>query len=113
MTVARSMSPIKTHSTSPTLTYKTPSLLNINNQDDELKDAKIKELEETIMALRKELNQMKTSHQENGTASYIDNRNELQQEQEHLEASQDHSSASNENNAENGDEIETLVNIVE
>ena len=74
MTVTRSMSPIK--STSPTLAYKTPSLMNIN-AEEELKDAnaKIKELEETIRALMNEnviiRNQNQNQNGVNGTTELV------------------------------------------
>ena len=72
MTVTRSMSPIK--STSPTLAYKTPSLMNIN-AEEELKDAnaKIKELEDTIRALKNELMNTRNQNQNgvNGTTELV------------------------------------------
>ena len=54
------MSPLKS---SPSLMFKTPSLLNINLEDDskdDSKDARIRELEETIAALRSELASVRT-----------------------------------------------------
>ena len=98
MTVARSMSPIKTHSISPTLTYKTPSLLNISNQDEELKDAKIKELEETIMALRRELAEVKNLKQENGGASILKNGYDQNQENNGVNPSPENEIESNNDN---------------
>ena len=56
LSAARSMSPLKS---SPSLMFKTPSLLNINLEDDS-KDARIRELEETIAALRSELASVRT-----------------------------------------------------
>ena len=57
LSAARSMSPLKS---SPSLMFKTPSLLNINLEDDS-KDARIRELEETIAALRSELASVRTT----------------------------------------------------
>ena len=60
LSAARSMSPLKS---SPSLMFKTPSLLNINLEDDskdDSKDARIRELEETIAALRSELASVRT-----------------------------------------------------
>ena len=64
LSAARSMSPLKS---SPSLMFKTPSLLNINLEDDSKedskdasKDARIRELEETIAALRSELASVRT-----------------------------------------------------
>ena len=57
LSAARSMSPLKS---SPPLMFKTPSLLNINLEDDS-KDARIRELEETIAALRSELASVRTT----------------------------------------------------
>ena len=88
MTVTRSMSPIK--STSPTLAYKTPSLMNIN-AEDEMKDAKIKELEETIKALRNELTSIKNQNQNgvNGTSEPV--KDKLMEEQKQYQVgSYDH-----------------------
>ena len=56
LSAARSLSPLKS---SPSLMFKTPSLLNINLEDDS-KDARIRELEETIAALRSELASVRT-----------------------------------------------------
>ena len=61
LSAARSMSPLKS---SPSLMFKTPSLLNINLEDDskdDSKDARIRELEETIAALRSELASVRTT----------------------------------------------------
>ena len=60
LSAARSLSPLKS---SPSLMFKTPSLLNINLEDDSKdasKDARIRELEETIAALRSELASVRT-----------------------------------------------------
>ena len=57
LSAARSLSPLKS---SPSLMFKTPSLLNINLEDDS-KDARIRELEETIAALRSELASVRTT----------------------------------------------------
>ena len=60
LSAARSLSPLKS---SPSLMFKTPSLLNINLEDDskdDSKDARIRELEETIAALRSELASVRT-----------------------------------------------------
>ena len=54
MSASRSLSPLKT---SPSMMFKTPSLVNISGdpEAESEKDARIRELEETIMALRTEL----------------------------------------------------------
>ena len=61
MSAARSMSPIKTQSTSPQQLFKTPSLMNINMEDgvDETKDQKIKDLEKMVAALKGELHSLR------------------------------------------------------
>ena len=59
MSASRSLSPLKT---SPSMMFKTPSLVNISGDPDveSEKDVRIRELEETIMALRTELTSIRS-----------------------------------------------------
>ena len=59
MSASRSLSPLKT---SPSMMFKTPSLVNISGDPDaeSEKDVRIRELEETIMALRSELTSIRS-----------------------------------------------------
>ena len=59
MSASRSLSPLKT---SPSMMFKTPSLVNINGdpEAESEKDNRIRELEETIMALRSELTSIRS-----------------------------------------------------
>ena len=59
MSATRSLSPLKT---SPSLMFKTPSLVNItgDQEPESLKDARIRELEEVILALRGELTSIRS-----------------------------------------------------
>ena len=59
MSASRSLSPLKT---SPSMMFKTPSLVNISGdpEAESEKDSKIRELEETILALRSELTSIRS-----------------------------------------------------
>ena len=62
MSASRSLSPLKT---SPSMMFKTPSLVNISGdlEAESEKDVRIRELEETIMALRSELTSIRSQSQ--------------------------------------------------
>ena len=59
MSASRSLSPLKT---SPSMMFKTPSLVNISGdpEAESEKDSRIRELEETILALRSELTSIRS-----------------------------------------------------
>ena len=62
MSASRSLSPLKT---SPSMMFKTPSLVNISGdpEAESEKDSRIRELEETILALRSELTSIRSQPQ--------------------------------------------------
>ena len=80
MSASRSLSPLKI-SPGPTTMFKTPSLVNINMYDD-VKDAKIKDLEETVAALKEELANLRKNRQEEREPEHLENHVEFQEQEE-------------------------------
>ena len=79
MSASRSLSPLKT-SPGPSM-FKTPSLVNIN-MDDDVKDAKIKDLEETVAALKEELANLRRNKQEERQPAQLENHVEFPEAEE-------------------------------